>query len=253
LSQLRVHIVTEDDPLYVVRFFETFLAEYPQDDVEIVGITIAAAFRESKLATARRLLPVYGLVGTCRLGARFAFTKLRHRSVASLARQHAIPLLPTSSVNEPSYVAAVRSLQPDVIVSVAAPEIFGPELLASARLMCVNLHSGRLPEYRGMMPTFWQMLAGESHATVTVHEMAAQVDAGAVLDTERCSIHPRDSLDRVMTEAKVVGARLVVRVLGELAHGKLRGQGLDMTRASYYGFPGRSDARALRALGHRLL
>ena len=29
------------------------------------------------------------------------------------------------------------------------------------RLRCLNIHSGRLPKYRGMGATFWQLLAGE--------------------------------------------------------------------------------------------
>ena len=45
----------------------------------------------------------------------------------------------------------------------------------------LNIHSGRLPKYRGMMPTFWQLLAGEREATITVHEMVPRLDAGAVL------------------------------------------------------------------------
>jgi len=252
-GRLRVHFVTEDDPLYVIRFFEVFFAEYVPEDLEVVGITIAAPFQESRLATARRILRLYGLVGVCRLGARVALASLRGRSIARLARRHGIPLLPATSVNDPTYVSRVRMLQPDVIASVAAPEIFREDLLASARRGCINLHSGRLPEYRGMLPTFWQMLAGESHATVTVHEMAAQIDAGAVLGTEVCAIRKRDSLDRVMTEAKVVGARLMIRVLRELARGVSRPQPLDMSRARYYPFPNRSDALALCARGHRLL
>ncbi len=109
-----------------------------------------------------------------------------------------------------------------MIVSVAAPEIFRDEILSTPRLGCVNLHSGRLPKFRGMMPTFWQMLGGESRATVTVHEMAREVDAGRILGTAECAIHERDTVDRVMVEAKIVGARLMIGVLGKIAerHGR---------------------------------
>jgi hypothetical protein len=110
-GRLRVHFVTEDDPLYVVRFFEVFLARYPPEDLEIVGITVAAPFRESRLATAGRILRLYGLVGVCRLGARFALGSLRGRSIVRLARRHGIPLLPATSVNDPTYVARVRMLR----------------------------------------------------------------------------------------------------------------------------------------------
>jgi methionyl-tRNA formyltransferase len=252
-TKLRVHFVTEDDPFYVLRFFEVFFAEYPRDEFEVLGVTIQAPFRERKTATARRILSLYGAVDFSRLAVRFAVRRLRRRSIGALAHAEGIPLVPTASVNEPAFVRRIRALEPDVIVSVAAPEIFREEILASARLGCINIHSGRLPAYRGMMPTFWQMLYGEAHATITVHEMARELDAGAILGTVEYPIRERDSLDRVMTETKQEGARLMIRVLRQLAAGAAAGRPLDMTTASYYSFPKAKDASEFRRRGHRLL
>ena len=251
--KLRVLFVTEDDPIYVIRFFDSFLVEYPREQFDLVGMTIVAPFRESLAATARRMLSFYGVVGSARLAARFAAAKLRRRSIATLAKRDGVPLVSTSSVNDPGYVARIRELYPDVIVSVAAPEIFRDEVLSAPRLACINLHSGRLPKFRGMMPTFWQMLGGEREATVTVHEMAREVDAGRILGTVECAIHERDSVDRLMTEAKVAGAGLMIHVLGEIATGTVVPRPLDMSEASYYSFPARQDARNLLRRGHRLL
>jgi methionyl-tRNA formyltransferase len=251
--KLRVLFVTEDDPIYVIRFFDSFLVEYPREQFDIVGMTIVAPFRESLAATARRMLSFYGVVGSARLAARFAAAKLRRRSIATLAKREGVPLVSTSSVNDPGYVARIRELDPDVMVSVAAPEIFRDEVLSAPRLECINLHSGRLPKFRGMMPTFWQMLGGERQATVTVHEMAREVDAGRILGTVECAIHERDSVDRLMTEAKLAGARLMIRVLSEIASGTVVPRPLDMSEASYYSFPTRQDARNLLRRGHRLL
>jgi methionyl-tRNA formyltransferase len=221
---LRLLFVTEDDPLYVIHFFDVFFHEYPREELQIVGITISPAFDESKLAT-----------------------------IEALARKESLPLLATQSVNDPDYVDRVRGLRPDVIVSVAAPEIFKQELLASARIGCVNIHSGRLPKYRGMMPTFWQMLNSEPHVTVTVHEMAPKLDAGAVLGTVEHPIHANDRLARLMVEGKREGARLLIRVLRELRAGTATPRQMDMSNASYFSFPEREDARELRRLGHSLL
>ena len=252
-SRLRVHFVTEDDPFYVLRFFEVFFEEYPRDEFEILGVTIQAPFRERKTATAKRVLNLYGPVDFVRLAGRFAAQKVRRRSIGALARRDGIPLVPTTSVNDPAFVQRIRAVAPDVIVSVAAPEIFREEILDSARLGCINIHSGRLPAYRGMMPTFWQMLSGEPHVTVTVHEMARELDAGAVLGTVEYPLRERDSLDRVMAETKREGARLMIRVLRDLAAGAAAGRPLDMANAGYYSFPKGHDARELRRRGHRLL
>ncbi|HMJ00415.1 MAG TPA: formyltransferase family protein [Gaiellaceae bacterium] len=251
--RLRIHFVTEDDPLYVIEFFETFFTKYPRSEFEIIGMSIQEPFNESRIATARRVSSLYGPLGFARLLGRIAVRKLRRRSIATLARREGVSLMPTKSVNDPLFVRRMKASQPDVIVSVAAPEIFKQEILQSPRLGCINIHSGRLPTYRGMMPTFWQMRFGEQHATVTVHEMAPALDAGAVLGTAECVIQEHDSLDRVMIAAKRAGAHLLIRVLSELAAGDSKPQPLDMENASYHSFPKRDDVKSFRKRGHRLL
>jgi methionyl-tRNA formyltransferase len=251
--RLRVLFITEDDPLYVIRFFEVFFREYPGDTVEVCGITIDRPFHEPPTKTLRRMLGLYGPVGVARIARRFLWARLRGRSIGRLARRHSIPMHPTTSVNSPEYIERVRQLAPDVIVSVAAPEIFRKDLLRTPRLGCINIHSGRLPVYRGMMPTFWQMLQGESAVTVTVHEMAEKLDAGGVLGTATVPIAPRDSLDRVITVTKQAGARLMIEVLNQIRLGQVSAVPVDMSVASYYSFPRREHVRQFRQRGHRLL
>jgi methionyl-tRNA formyltransferase len=252
-DRLRVLFVTEDDPLYVSRLFEVFFQEYPADTIEVCGITIDRPFHEPPWKTLRRLVPLYGISGVMRLAARFLGARLGGRSIARLAAAKSIPMLPASSVNAPEYVAEVRRLAPDVIVSVAAPEIFRAEILRTPRLGCINIHSGRLPVYRGMMPAFWQMLHGEPAATVTVHEMAERLDAGHILGTVTVPIAPRDSLDRVITITKQAGARLLIEVLGKLRRGEVSRVPLDMGEAKYFSFPEARHAREFAKRGHRLL
>ena len=194
LPKLRVLFVTEDDPIYVIRFFNIFFAEYPREALEICGITIDRAFHEQIWKTLGRMHGFYGPWGTFRQGVRFIEARLRGRSIASLARSVGVPLVPARSVNQPEYIDLVSAMAPDVIVSVAAPEIFKSELLEVLGLGCINIHSGRLPMYRGMMPTFWQMLQGERAATITVHRMAEKLDAGDVLATHDFAIKTFDSL-----------------------------------------------------------
>ena len=250
---MRVLFITEDDPLYVIHFFDVFLAEYPAGEIEIVGVTVSRAFHESQIATARRVLRFYGPVGFTRLARRVAAAKLRRRSIERSVLDAGLPLVATESVNAPEYLDRVRSLEPDVIVSVAAPEIFRSELLGVPRLGCVNLHSGRLPRYRGMMPTFWQMVNGEPSVTITVHEMAEELDAGAVLGTRTAPIEPGATLAEMMIAGKREGARLMIEVLRELAAGTAERRPLDMDDASYFSFPERGDALELRRRGHRLI
>lgn len=253
MPKLKVAFVTEDDPLYVIKFFDVFLSEFPRDEFEVCSVTIERAFHEPIWKTLRRLYGLYNLRELCRQGLRFINARLHRRSIESLAVSMGIPVTRPRSVNGTEYITKVRAMAPDVIVSVAAPEIFKAEILGVPRLGCINIHSGRLPTYRGMMPTFWQMQQGERAITITVHRMAQKLDAGDVLATWEFPIAPRDSLDRVIKDTKSAGARLVIRVLRDLRAGRTLPKRLDLKGAKYFSFPKRKDVGEFRRIGHRLL
>lgn len=251
--KLRLLFVTEDDPLYVIRFFEVFFDEYPRDQIEIVGVSVQEAFHEPIWKTARRMLRFYGPVDFVRLCFRYVGVKLRGDSIAKLAQAKGLPLVPCGSVNDPAYIERVREIGPDVVASVAAPEIFKKGILGVPSLGCINIHSGKLPIYRGMMPNFWQLLHGEKHAVVTVHEMVEKLDAGGILGTLEWPLEARDSLDRVITGTKRDGARLMLDVLLKMKRGEATAAPLDMTGKKYFSFPKPADVKAFRQRGHRML
>lgn len=252
---LRVLLVTENDPLYVRQFFDVFFDELPRDKVELVGVTVARAFHEPLLKTARRVHRFYGTVDFLRLLPRYILAKLSGRSIAALASSRGFPLVEAASVNSQEYIDAVTALRPEMIVSVAAPEIFKSPLLKVASIGCLNIHSGKIPEYRGMMPTFWQMLEKKPAVTVTVHEMVPKLDAGGVVDTFDFALRENDSLDRVISGTKQEGARLMIRVLERIAATRQMPATteLDMSKARLFKFPQPDDVRRFRALGHRML
>ena len=250
---LRVLFITEDDPLYVIQFFDIFFKQYPKENIHVIGITVVDAFHEPIWKTAWRMFNFYGPSDFMRLGCRFAIAKLRGRSIKKIATQSGIELIETESVNSPSYVQKIEELKPDVLISVAAPEVFKKPLLNTPSLKCINIHSGKLPIYRGMMPNFWQLLHGEKFATITIHEMAEKLDAGGIIATKEFELRTPDSLDRIIVGTKQEGARLMIDVLIDFKKYVRKIEPVDMNKAKYFSFPTSKDVQALRHAGHKML
>lgn len=253
--RLRVLFITEDDPVYVRQFFDVFFAEFPRDRIEIVGVTVSRAFHEPIMATFRRVLRFYGPIDFLKLLPRFLAAKVLRRSTARIAARHGLPVVPAESVNSPDYIERAKSLHPDLIVSVAAPEIFKSPLLGVPAIGCLNIHSGELPAYRGMMPTFWQLLEGRPNVTVTVHEMVPKLDSGGVVDTLLFPLQRADCLDRVIIGTKREGARLMLRVLEGIERTRAMppARALDMSKARLFKFPQPIDVDRFRSMGHRMI
>jgi methionyl-tRNA formyltransferase len=101
-----------------------------------------------------------------------ALAKRTGREVQVLARPNAAPALST-----------LADLGPDLLISVRYRHILGEAAIAIPRFGVLNLHSGLLPEYKGMMATFWALLNGDSTIGSTLHYIVdGTIDTGPVID-----------------------------------------------------------------------
>lgn len=93
----------------------------------------------------------------------------------------------------------------DLGMSVRNGEIIREPALSGPRLGWMNLHLGRLPEYRGVRPIGYGLLAGEKSLTVTWHRVEAGVDTGAIVSETVVEVGAGDDAvsmyDKMMAEA----------------------------------------------------
>lgn len=262
-STLRIHLITQEDPFYLPTFFREFFAGLPREHLEVTGVDITPPLnRANRGKLARRLYGFYGPTDFLRLGARYAVATVRDAvlplrawdgTVRRIASAHGVRSRIIRDVNAPEYVEHLRGLRLDLLVSVAASQIFRRELLTVPRLAAINIHTGRLPAYRGMLPVFWQMLDGRDSVGITIHTMTAEVDIGELLFQCEVPYNPADSLDAVIREMKRQGALAMLELLREYAAGTVTSAPMDRGEAVYRSFPDRAAARAFRARGLRLL
>lgn len=255
---VRVVAVTQDDPFFTGRFFRTFLAEAAGGPVQLVEIVLLRNFNESRLALARRLWKFYGTWDMLRLLTRYAAARVADRlgtprSVEAQAARAGIPVRHLASINDETYLKTLGERHIDVLLSVSAPEIFRAAAL-NATPHTINIHNGKLPIYRGMMPTFWTLLHDEPAITVTVHTMVEKLDAGQVLAEYEVPIGPDDSQYDLSARAKAVAGRELVRLLGRLDTPEWpTARSVDMSQKRYFKFPTAQDVARLRGKGRRML
>jgi hypothetical protein len=82
-----------------------------------------------------------------------------------------------------------------------------------------NLHHGPLPDNRGILAPFWNLLEGRSAHGVSLHEVTAGIDTGALIASARLRLTARRSVLASMIELGAPGAHLLVQTLLRLVHG----------------------------------
>jgi len=136
------------------------------------------------------------------------------------------------SVNLPDSQTRLALLNADLLVVCDYGEILRPATLATARHGGINLHGSLLPKYRGAAPVQWAILSGESETGNSVIQMTPGLDAGPCLAQERTTIDPDEDAAALEARLAVLGAKLVIRVVDELAAGAAQPIEQDPSQAS---------------------
>ncbi len=155
--------------------------------------------------------------------------KLQASPVKQLALAHGLPLAQPRSLRldgrfADDAAAARQALQDaalDVLV-VAAYGLILPEwVLTTPRHGCLNIHGSLLPRWRGAAPIQRAIEAGDTQTGITLMQMDAGLDTGAMLMKEATPITPDDTSATLHDRLAAIGARLVVQGLSDLARGAL--------------------------------
>ncbi|MEM6512400.1 MAG: formyl transferase [Pseudomonadota bacterium] len=155
--------------------------------------------------------------------------------------------------NSTEGVTQLEALRPDLVVSIRYRRILKDAAIAVPRLGVINVHSGPLPEYRGVMATFWAMLNGEREIGTTIHRIVdGGIDTGPIIDR---LIQPvdiqRSYLANVISLYRPACDRLSA-VITARCNGESVESRSQTTGGSYYTMPGVEDINRFKSAGYRL-
>ncbi len=165
------------------------------------------------------------------------------KSVASLARQHGIPVHTPGSVNSPEWTARIRVMQPDVIFSFYYRNLIKEDILAMPRLGAFNMHGSLLPKYRGRVPINWAVLNGEKETGATLHHMVKRADAGDIVDQEAVPIGPDDTAFDVFNKVTIAARKVLERQIDAIKAGTAPRTRQDESQATTFGGRKPEDGR----------
>ncbi len=155
--------------------------------------------------------------------------QLQPSPVKAFALQHGLPIAQPRSLRLdgkfPEDAAQARgaldAARLDVLVVAAYGLILPQWVLALPRLGCLNIHASLLPRWRGAAPIHRAIEAGDARTGITIMQMDAGLDTGAMLLVESIAIAPDDTTARLHDRLADLGARLVVEALEMAACGGL--------------------------------
>lgn len=249
---MNISFLTTEEPIYLPAFYERVLPVMQQGHTVRVYAAPPLYKNQSSLQAAKRYLKTFGPAATFQLVLRVLGTKLTRRSVATACTRMGVPYELVTDVNHPDFLERLRQEKTDLLVSVSCPQIFKQPLIALPPRGTLNIHGAILPQYRGVMPSFWMLANGEKRAGVSIYFVNEAIDAGELCGQTLFDIDPQETLDAFIRRSKALAADLLLDTLCSMERGDLHSSQLDLSKGSYFSWPTVEAVQRFHAAGRRL-
>jgi methionyl-tRNA formyltransferase len=255
---MRIFILTTNDRIFLPHFFEKVFANINH---EVVGLAVVEDPNFKKfLINSLKFMGPWLFAGEIihqlkvrsidTLQALFAPSK--RCSIKTVCEKHKIPVMMADKINSNGFRSFLRSLNIDVLISVACPQILKKKILEIPSRAAINVHYGLLPDYKGQYPSFWVLARGEEYTGVSVHHMVPRVDAGDILVQLKESILPDDTFYTLVKRLKTtIGPQAIIQALKKIENGDNSVIKNDPERGSYFSFPTHDEMIKFKKLGRR--
>nr|WP_269745171.1 methionyl-tRNA formyltransferase [Desulfonatronovibrio magnus] len=182
------------------------------------GIPVVKAVQESRHAVTAVVVP----------------SKQKCDPIQDEVQKIGLDCLRLENVNSTEAIAHLQSLLPELFIIAGFSTIFKEELINIPRMGVINLHAGRLPEYRGGSPLNWQIINGESEAVISVIKIDQGIDTGPVLSEQAIKIEPSDTIADLHGQANKLFPGLVLDAIERIETETNPGRIQDEDNAMYW-------------------
>ena len=202
-----------------------------------------SAFMSGVLASSDKVPAA--LTELAQVDAQLCSEYLSNSQVSELLRTAPELTAPNSSKG----LATLRQCDPDLIVAIRFRRILHDAAIAVPRRGVLNLHSGILPEYRGVMATFWAMLNDEVEIGTTLHRIVdSGIDTGPIIGISRTVTNRGESYLANVLGLYQEGCSVVAKAISDLDRGKaLAGYRQSSSPVAYFSTPDEAAIKAFTA------
>ena len=167
--------------------------------------------------------------------------QLQASAVKQVALKHDIPVYQPEKLRDPATHAPILEAQADCMVVAAYGIILPQAVLDMPRIGCLNIHASLLPRWRGAAPIHRAIEAGDAETGVTIMQMDAGLDTGAMLLKGAMPITADDTTATLHDKLAAQGARLIVDALAR--YDELKAEPQPEAGTTYAAKIGKAEAR----------
>lgn len=168
--------------------------------------------------------------------------KISYSPVKEYALKNEIKVLQYEKISRDG-VEDLKSLNPDVLITVAYGQILSEEVLNIAPLGVLNVHASLLPKYRGSAPIQWAIINGEKETGITIMKTALKVDSGDILFQLKTPIGEDETAGELFNRLSNLGGEALIKSLKLIEQGKAKFVPQNHAEMTYYPMLRKTDGK----------
>lgn len=245
---MRIILFTQEDPFYLVESTEDLIQKISKQRKHTLVqaiITPPSPFgrKETFKQKAMKTYRIFGLRFFIYYSLKLIIRKiLLEKSVEKVLKKNNVPVISiTDTINSKKNVSLIQSLNADLILIIAGNQIIRKRVLDSTKYGVFNVHSSLLPNYKGLMPTFWVLRNDEPKTGVTLYQLTEGIDDGPIIANKEYNITSETTQSKLIKDLKILANDLVIESIDLVEDPKNYKESKD---GSYFKFPTKEDVKA---------
>ncbi len=165
------------------------------------------------------------------------------------------PMQVCRNVEDTVFLQELKHFEPDLFISIRFGKIFKGEILGLPKKGILNLHSGILPDFKGILGTLHAIRTGREWVGCTLHYIPDNtIDTGAVIEIAKLKVNPERSLFWHVVQLYPLGAAMIAKGIKALeSREKLPCRVQDTKAGSYFSLPTAEEFSQLKDLGFNII
>ena len=159
-----------------------------------------------------------------------------------------------NKINSPEIIDVLAELSPDLIISIRYGQILKETVINIPKKGVLNLHSGILPKYKGVMATFWALKNNDSEVGTTLHTIEnGSIDTGCIIKTSKMKSRADKSYLWHVLELYKQGSLDIMAAIESLERNELLHSKPQDECDSYFSFPTQSECDDFEQSGFNIV
>lgn len=252
-EKINVILLIDDEPLYAPYVIKKMLQDLDSSMLLKYVIFTHGNYRKvSEKKNKQQMSYLYGYFNNLLLNIYYNYKSMMmkfddNQNHYKLLEQYGIHYCFTDNINSDEVVNIIKQQNTDIIFSLTH-HILKKDILNAPNLICINRHTGKLPNYAGLMSCLYTMLDQKDKRQITItqtmHTMVEKIDAGEILIQSDYNILRNSSLFYAYSTLYKDTVFLFNKAVKKYLNNEVYVQ--DIKQRKYYSFPEKTIAKEFR-------